>query len=40
VATVGVSDGLVRAYSRGQATIIAADSRDPSVQGAMLLVVE
>ena len=40
VATVGPNDGLVRAYSRGQATIIAADPHDPNLKGAMALVVE
>ena len=40
IATVGATDGLVRALSRGQVTIIASDPRDPSVQGAMALVVQ
>jgi len=40
IATVGDTSGLVRAYSRGQATIIATAVADPTVQSAMLLVVQ
>lgn len=40
VATVGASDGLVRARSAGRTTIIASDPADPSLKGAMALVVE
>ncbi len=39
VATVGPSDGLVRARGRGTATIIASDVRDLSIKGAMALTV-
>ena len=39
-ATVDPLDGEVRAYTRGQATIIANDPHDPAVSGAMALVVE
>jgi hypothetical protein len=37
VATVGPSDGLVRAHGRGTSTIIASDVRDLSIKGAMAL---
>jgi len=39
VATVGATDGLVRAKARGNATIIASDVRDTSIKGAMVLTV-
>ena len=39
VATVGSTDGLVRARARGVATIIASDARDLNIKGAMALTV-
>ena len=37
VATVGPSDGLVKAHARGTATIVASDVRDTKIKGAMAL---
>jgi hypothetical protein len=39
VATVGSTDGLVRARAGGVATIIASDVRDLNIKGAMALTV-
>jgi len=40
VATVDPLEGVVRAYTRGVATIIATDPHDPNDKHAMVLVVE
>ena len=37
VASVGPSNGLVRAHARGTATIVASDVRDTNIKGAMAL---
>jgi uncharacterized protein YjdB len=40
VATIGPNNGLIRAFSRGQATIIATDPHDPNQKSAMALAVQ